>query len=161
MDHTCGELAAQIGDRDELLIIHDVDNNPAAERRTIPEGVQLIVAGNPTHCSGETNAIATGMDAARHDRLVWTDDDFHHPPDWLATLSANYERYEPVSEVPYFVGEDPLSVLLEPVYASGGSLASISEITSGVAWAYSIVTISTRPRFSGSFVKQSVITDSP
>lgn len=32
------------------------------------------------------------MEAARHDRLVWTDDDFHHPPDWLATLSADYEE---------------------------------------------------------------------
>ena len=62
------------------------------------------------------------MKAARHDRLVWTDDDFHHPPDWLATLSADYEKYGPVSEVPCFVGRDPLSVVLEPLYASAGSL---------------------------------------
>ena len=62
------------------------------------------------------------MEAARHDRLVWTDDDFHHPPDWLATLSADYEKHGPVSEVPYFVGRDALSVLLEPLYASAGSL---------------------------------------
>ncbi len=67
-------------------------------------------------------AIAGGMEAARHDRLVWTDDDFHHPPDWLATMNADYETHGPVSEVPYFVGEDPLSVLLEPLYASAGSL---------------------------------------
>ncbi len=62
------------------------------------------------------------METARHDRLVWTDDDFHHPPDWLATLSADYEQYGPVSEVPYFVGRDPLSVVLEPLYSSAGSL---------------------------------------
>ena len=42
---------------------------------------------------------------------------------WLATLSADYETYGPVSEVPYFVGRDPLSVLLEPLYASAGSLS--------------------------------------
>ncbi|MFC7009404.1 glycosyltransferase [Halalkalicoccus salilacus] len=44
------------------------------------------------------------MEAARHDRLVWTDDDVHHSPDWLATLSGDYEKHGPVSEVPYFVG---------------------------------------------------------
>lgn len=62
------------------------------------------------------------MEAARHDRLVWTDDDFHHPPNWLATLNADCETYGPVSGVPYFIGRDPLSVLLEPMYASAASL---------------------------------------
>ena len=38
------------------------------------------------------------MEAPCHDRLVWTDNDFHHPPDWLATLNADYEEYGPVSE---------------------------------------------------------------
>ncbi|MFC7009525.1 glycosyltransferase [Halalkalicoccus salilacus] len=87
-----------------------------------PVGVRLIVVSEPEHCSGKVNAITTGMETARHDRLVWTDDDFHHPPDWLATLSADYEQYGPVSEVPYFVGRDPLSVVLEPLYSSAGSL---------------------------------------
>ncbi|MFC6907229.1 glycosyltransferase [Halalkalicoccus tibetensis] len=62
------------------------------------------------------------MEAARHNRLVWMDDNFHHPPDWLATLNAAYEEYGPVSEVPYFVGRDLLSVVLEPLYASADSL---------------------------------------
>ncbi|MFC7010056.1 glycosyltransferase family 2 protein [Halalkalicoccus salilacus] len=118
----CTEVAAQLGDRDELLLIHDVEDDPVTERST-PEGVRLIAAGEPEHCSGKANAIATGMKVARHDRLVWTDDDFHHPPDWLAALSADYEEYGPVSEVPYFVGRDPLSVVLEPLYASAGSLS--------------------------------------
>ena len=118
----CTELAAQLKDHDELLIIHDVENDPVAERQYTPEGIRLIATGEPEHCSGKANAIATGMEAARHDRLVWTDDDFHHSPDWLTTLSADYEQYGPVSEVPYFVGQDPLSVLLEPLYASAGSL---------------------------------------
>ena len=118
----CGELAAQLEDHDELLLIHDIEDDPVTER-SIPEGVRLIAAGEPKHCSGKANAIATGMEAARHDRLVWTDDDFHHPLDWLATLNADYEMYGPVSEVPYFVGRDPLSVVLEPLYASAGSLS--------------------------------------
>ncbi|WP_336346206.1 glycosyltransferase [Halalkalicoccus ordinarius] len=119
----CTELAAQLEDHDELLLIHDVEDDPITEQQHTPEGIRLIAAGEPEHCSGKANAIATGMEAARHDRLVWTDDDFHQPPDWLATLSADYEKYGPVSEVPYFIGQDPLSVLLEPLYASAGSLS--------------------------------------
>jgi hypothetical protein len=119
---TCAELAAQLGDRDELLIIHDGADDSVTESEDHPEGVRLVAAGKPKCCSGKANAIAAGMEAARYDRLVWTDDDFHHPPDWLATLSADYEDHGPVSEVPYFVGRDPLSVVLEPLYASAGSL---------------------------------------
>lgn len=118
----CTELAAQLGDEDELLVIHDDANDPIADKRDLPDGVRLIAAGEPEGCSGKANAIVTGMEAARHDRLVWSDDDFHHPPNWLGTLSSDYDEYGPVSEVPYFVGQDLLSVLLEPMYASGGSL---------------------------------------
>ncbi|WP_049971096.1 glycosyltransferase [Haladaptatus cibarius] len=118
----CAELAAQLGDSDELLIIHDDEDDPVIEQEDHPEGVRFVVAGEPEGCSGKANAIAAGMKAARHDRLVWTDDDYHHPPDWLATFNADYENHGPVSEVPYFVGQDPLSVLLEPLYASAGSL---------------------------------------
>ncbi|WP_247003252.1 glycosyltransferase [Halosolutus gelatinilyticus] len=118
----CAELAAQLGDGDELLVIHDGEDDPVAGWEDHPEGIRLVAAGEPEGCSGKANAIATGMEAARHDRLIWTDDDFHHPPDWLATLSTDYEKHGPVSEVPYFVGQDPLSVLLEPLYAAAGSL---------------------------------------
>lgn len=118
----CGELANQLGDSDELLIVHDTADDPVTERDDLPKGVQFVVAGEPKRCSGKANAIAAGMEAASHDRLVWTDDDFHHPPDWLATLNADYADHGPVSEVPYFVGQDPLSVILEPLYVSGGSL---------------------------------------
>lgn len=118
----CTQLAAQLGEGDELLVIHDNETDPVTEQEVYPEGVRLIAAGEPERCSGKANAIAAGMDAANHDRLVWTDDDFHHPPDWLATMNSDYAEYGPVSEVPYFVGRDPLSVVLEPLYASAGSL---------------------------------------
>jgi hypothetical protein len=118
----CAELAAQLGGSDELLVIHDGEDDPVTGWEDRPEGVRLVAAGEPEGCSGKANAIAAGMEAARHDRLVWTDDDFHHPPDWLATFIADYEDHGPVSEVPYFVGRDPLSVVLEPLYASSASL---------------------------------------
>ncbi|MFB6120806.1 MAG: glycosyltransferase family 2 protein [Halobacteriaceae archaeon] len=119
----CGEVADQIRPDDELLVVCDHPDDPVAERvRKAPANVRLVVAGDPEGCSGKANAIAAAMDAARHDRLVWTDDDFHHPPDWLDGLHAAYERHGPVSELPFFVGRDSLSTLLEPMYALGGTL---------------------------------------
>jgi len=120
----CDEVAAQLGPEDELLIIHDDRDDPVANRERFPENVRLIRAGDPVGCSGKANAIAAGMEAANHDRLVWTDDDFHHPPDWLNQLHRDYADYGPTTELPAFVGQDPLAILLEPVYLLGGTLGT-------------------------------------
>lgn len=119
----CEEVADQLGPADELLIVCDHDSDPVADRDDdLPCGVRLVFAGDPERCSGKANAIATGMGAARNDRIVWTDDDFHHPSDWLTRLHAEYERHGPVTEVPFFVGCDSLALLLEPIYTLGGTL---------------------------------------
>jgi hypothetical protein len=120
----CDEVAAQLSAEDELLIIHDEADDPVASREPLPENVRLVAAGTPTGCSGKANAIAAGMAAASHDRLVWTDDDFHHPPNWLARLKRDYAENGPTTELPGFVGQDPIAVLLEPVYALGGTLGT-------------------------------------
>jgi len=117
-----GEIAAQLGPADELLVVCDAETDPVAgEADGFPDGVRLVVAGEPEGCSGKANAIAAAMEAATHDRLVWTDDDFHHPPAWLAALQADYERQGPTTELPVFEGRDPLSVLLEPMYVMGAT----------------------------------------
>ncbi|WP_101296373.1 glycosyltransferase [Halegenticoccus soli] len=119
----CAEVADQLGPRDELLIVCDCEADPVAKRSDdLPERVRIVYAGEPRGCSGKANAVAAGMEAARHDRIAWTDDDFYHPPDWLDRLRADYVKRGPVSEVPFFVGRDPLSLLLEPIYAVGGTL---------------------------------------
>lgn len=119
----CQEVTDQLGPDDELLIVCDGDDDPVAEREgEFPDRVRLVVAGEPEGCSGKANAIIAGMEAASHDRLVWTDDDFHHPPDWLDGLHEDYREHGPVTELPYFVGCDPLSLLLEPTNAIGGTL---------------------------------------
>jgi len=120
----CDDVAAQLGSEDELLIVHDSKDDPVVDRNPLSENVQFIRAGDPVGCSGKANAIAAGMEAACHDRLVWTDDDFHHPPDWLDHLHEDYAEYGPTTELPAFVGQDPLAVLLEPVYALGGTLGT-------------------------------------
>ena len=63
---------------------------------------------------------AIHMTAPEHLNPTWKPSSLGQ--DWLATLSTAYEKYRPVSEVPYVVGQDPLSVVFEPLYASAGSL---------------------------------------
>ena len=104
--------------------MYDHGDDPVSGRERLPENVRLICAGDPVGCSGKANAIAAGMEAAKHDRLVWTDDDFHHPPDWLDQLHQDYAEYGPTTELPAFVGQDPLAVLLEPIYVLGGTLGT-------------------------------------
>ncbi|WP_253736501.1 glycosyltransferase [Halohasta salina] len=116
------EVADQLSPDDELLVVCDSERDPVAGAGdSLPDGVRFLVAGEPEDCSGKANAIATAMEAARHDRLVWTDDDFHHPPAWLTDLQRDYERQGPTTEVPYFVGRDPLSTLMEPMYVMGAT----------------------------------------
>jgi glycosyltransferase involved in cell wall biosynthesis len=118
------ELATQLSPDDELLVVCDDETDPAADYARGFPNTRVVVAGDPVGCSGKANAIATGMEAAAHDRLVWTDDDFHHPPQWLSELHDAYDRHGPVSELYFFVGNDPLSLLLEPIYATGGTLGT-------------------------------------
>ncbi|WP_227378895.1 glycosyltransferase [Haladaptatus halobius] len=133
----CEEVADQLGQSDELLVVCDDDSDSIANRvDDLPSGVRLVFAGAPEGCSGKANAIAAGMCAAKRDRIVWTDDDFHHPPDWLAQLHADYEQNGPVTEIPFFVGRDPLSLLLEPIYAFGGTLGAYA---GNIAWAGAVM----------------------
>lgn len=134
---TCEEIVAQLRPTDELLVVCD-DENPSVAARIddCPDTARLVVAGEPEGCSGKANAIAAGMEAATHERLVWTDDDFHHPPDWLAELSADYDRRGPTSELPIFVGDDPLAVFLEPMYAISGTLGVYR---ADIPWAGSVI----------------------
>ncbi|ADB59892.1 hypothetical protein Htur_0998 [Haloterrigena turkmenica DSM 5511] len=133
----CEEIAAQLRPGDELLVVCDRAVESVAERiDDRPDDVRLVVAGEPEGCSGKANAIAAGMDAAECDRLVWSDDDYHHPPDWLDGLRRDYERYGPTTEVPVFVGRDPLARLLEPTHVLSGTLA-VSQ--GGVPWGGSLV----------------------
>ena len=119
----CDEVASQLGPDDELLIVHDEPSDPVATREeATPEGVRLIEAGQPEGCSGKANAVVTGMQQASHDLLVWSDDDFHHPPDWVDKMVSDYEENGPTSELPVFVGNDPLSWLLEPAFQVLGGL---------------------------------------
>jgi hypothetical protein len=125
------ELAAQLTPSDELLVICDEEATPVADYVAGFQHIRLVVAGEPSGCSGKANAIAAGIEAATNERLVWTDDDFDHSSDWLAELHREYEQHGPVTELPFFVGRDPLATLLEPIYAIGGTLGTYQ---GDIAW---------------------------
>lgn len=108
----CDDVAEQLGDGDELLVICDSESDPVADR-TPPEGVEILVAGEPEGCSGKANAMAHGMVRAENDRFVWTDADFERDEDWLGRLVAAGERHGPATAVPFWYGNGVWS-LLEP-----------------------------------------------
>lgn len=125
------DIAMQLGSCDELLIICDRETDPVVDYAAEFERTRVIVAGEPVGCSGKANAIATGMEAATHDRIVWTDDDFYHPPDWLTKLHRAYDREGPVSELYFFVGRIHFPSSLNRFTPSGGHSGPMRTTRSG------------------------------
>lgn len=111
------ELAGQISEQDQLLVVCDSKDNPVAEQGFESEQIELVIAGEPEGCSGKANAIYQGMKKAENNRVVWTDADFHHPENWIDQMHENCNKYGAVSELPFFIGKNPLSIISEPIYA--------------------------------------------
>ncbi|WP_267639172.1 glycosyltransferase [Haloarchaeobius amylolyticus] len=128
----CDQLADQLREGDELFVICDSEADPVADHDP-PEGVEILVAGDPEGCSGKANAVACGLDHATNDRFVWTDADFERDADWLDRLVAEGEAHGPASAVPFWYG-DGFWALMEPwtamfstllMYLGVGSTANI------------------------------------
>ena len=99
----CEDLAGQLRDGDELLVICDSASDPVAERET-PASADVLIAGEPTGCSGKANAMAYGMERASNDRFVWTDADFRRDEEWLDRLVSAGRTRGPATAIPYFHG---------------------------------------------------------
>lgn len=135
----CDQLAAQVAPDDELLIICDSEQDPIAGHET-PKGVEILIAGEPEGCSGKANALAHGMTHARHDRFVWTDDDFERGPDWLDRLVAAGQTHGPSTAVPFFAGRGWWR-LFEPWYGVLFTLAFYLQLggVANTAWGGGVV----------------------
>ena len=70
----------------------------------MPEGVEVLVAGDPEGCSGKANAMARGMERAANDRFVWTDGDFERDDGWLDRLVREGDEHGPATAIPFFYG---------------------------------------------------------
>ncbi|PSH00637.1 MAG: glycosyl transferase, partial [Nanohaloarchaea archaeon SW_7_46_7] len=106
----------QMSEEDELIVVCDSEDDSIAQS-SFESKVKLVVAGEPENCSGKANAIYHGMKASKNNRVVWTDDDFKHPDNWLEQMHRDCDRYGGVSELPFFTGNNPLTILNEPIYA--------------------------------------------
>jgi len=102
-------MAAQLQEGDELFVICDTENDPVASHDP-PEGVEILVAGEPEGCSGKANAMAYGMERATNDRFVWTDADFERDEEWLNQLVTAGERHGPATAVPFWYGNGAWSI---------------------------------------------------
>jgi hypothetical protein len=129
----CDQVAEQLYQKDELLIVCDAPEDPVT-RQDPPDGVEILVAGEPTGCSGKANAVAYGMQQAANDRFVWTDADFSHNNNWLDKLVTAGQQHGPATAVPFWYGNRAWS-LLEPwtmifstllIYFSFGSTGNIA-----------------------------------
>ncbi len=113
------ELLEQLSEDDELIVICDSEDDAVAKTNIESDKFELVVAGEPKGCFGKANAIYHGMKAAENNRVVWTDEDFHHPENWLEKLHEECNEHGPVSELPFFIGKNPLTIINEPTYALG------------------------------------------
>lgn len=112
----CEQLVAQLEPDDELLVVCDTDADPVANHDA-PDGVEILMAGEPDGCAAKANAIAYGMEQATNDRFVWSDDDYERDPEWLDRLVRVGEAHGPAAVEPLIVSDGPYLKLLEPVSA--------------------------------------------
>ncbi|WP_247001258.1 glycosyltransferase [Halosolutus gelatinilyticus] len=108
-------IVAGLRDTDELFIVCDSEDDPIWT--AAPPEAEVIVAGDPVGCSGKAHALATGMERATSEIIVWSDDDVDRDDDgeWLERLVEHARRDGAATEVPVFVG-DGFWPLLEPVF---------------------------------------------
>lgn len=118
---SCEQLARQIEDEDELLVVCDGEDDPVAST-DLPDEAELIVAGEPEGCSGKANAVAAALERASQDRIVLTDDDVDRDDDWLATMKRLGEKHGAATAIPVFTSEEYPFKLLEPLCLVAGSV---------------------------------------
>lgn len=121
----------QVEPDDELLIITDTADDPAASAVADRDRAVLVTAGEPEGCSGKCNAIAAGLERATHDTIILTDDDVPRDAQWLTRLKKGVHQHGAVFGAPLFVHTDGTGRLLgcpyEPAQAFGSLLLLLSE----------------------------------
>lgn len=66
----CADLAAQLGDSDELLVIHDGEDDSVTEREDYPESVRLVAPDDAEHLAAQY-LTPTATDLTALPRYQW------------------------------------------------------------------------------------------
>ena len=111
-------IVEDLRDEDELLVVCDSPKAPVISEA--PDWGNIIIAGEPDGCSGKAHALATGMEHATDDIIVWTDDDVHREAGWIETLTTKAQNHDAATEVPVFTGPG-LWRLFEPAMIIAGT----------------------------------------
>lgn len=120
---TVAETADAVAESDELVVVCDAESDPVVD--AAPDRATVVPAGEPESCSGKANALATGMDVATDDIVVWTDDDVARDDGWLDRLTTHARDRGAATEVPVFVGGGAWRAL-EPAMVLTGTRAVAS-----------------------------------
>jgi hypothetical protein len=132
----CEQVAGQLRPDDEMFVICDRESNPVANREP-PDGVEILVAGEPDACAAKANAMAYGIERATNDRIVWSDADYEREGDWLDRLVEAGEIHGPAAVLPLFSGDGWSWRLVEPVMVLALGLQTglfRSDGSSGYPW---------------------------
>lgn len=131
---SCESLYEQVETDDELLVIVDSDSAPAVQPVRQRPNATLVTAGDPSGCSGKSNAVAAGLETASQDEIVLTDSDVPRDDDWLKTLKQGIEDHGAVTGGVLFSHTGGrgrfLGWLIEPIFA----VFSIILMLSGGLW---------------------------
>lgn len=111
-------IVEDLRDADELLIVCDSPKAPVVDKA--PNRGNIIIAGEPDGCSGKAHALATGMEHATDDIIVWTDDDVYREAEWIETLTTKAQNHDAATEVPVYTGSG-LWRLFEPAMIIAGT----------------------------------------
>jgi len=118
---SCQSLYKQLGPEDELLVVVDTENAPAAGPVRERPDATLVLAGEPTESSGKSNAVAAGLETASQDEILLTDSDVPRGEDWLSRLKGGVDKHGAVTGGVLFAHTDGagrfLGWLIEPLQA--------------------------------------------
>ena len=112
----CTELTAQTRPSDEFFVVCDAPTDPVVDAAD-GTSATVVVAGEPDGCSAKCNALAAGLERASHDRLVCTDADFEHGPEWLDAVRRRLARIPDdhvLSTAPTLKSDGLVGKFLEP-----------------------------------------------
>ena len=118
----CEDVVDQLTDADELVLLVDAAEDVAGD---VPDrdDVTVLAVGEPSGCSGKSNAIAAGLEYVtasdeppdEDDLILFTDADYRRDDDWLETLRAGVRQHGAATGVPVFRSRGLAGAVVEPL----------------------------------------------
>lgn len=99
-----GEIASRISPDSEIIVVDDDSPDGTGEIVAARAGKDPRVRVLRRKERGLTSALRAGIEAARHETVIWLDADFAHPPETIPDLAAADENFDIVVASRYVPG---------------------------------------------------------